>query len=245
MKIRGVAERGYALQFPENTLSSFQAAINLHFSHTKLEVHLTKDGIPVVIRDATIDRMTTGRGEIQHFTYEELLQYTINHDERIPTLEEVIYLTKGKIKTIIEINQTGFYYDFEEKVYELLHQHEMKEDTLIVSRNHYTLSKLRILSNNIELGLLIDEPHPFDLRFMQEIKASYYYMKFDIATIQKLDFIKLKKLGIQLIIGPVNTIEKMKLMQQYPEVLVTTTELEKYQAICYPKTITDWQKVGI
>ncbi|MFD1609379.1 glycerophosphodiester phosphodiesterase [Oceanobacillus luteolus] len=99
MKIRGVAERGYPLRFPENTLSSFQAAINLNFTHTKLEVHLTKDGIPVVFRDATIDRMTSGSGEIRHYTYPELLQFTINHDERIPTLEEVLYHNKGKIKT--------------------------------------------------------------------------------------------------------------------------------------------------
>lgn len=245
MKIRGVAERGYPLRFPENTLSSFQAAINLNFTHTKLEVHLTKDGIPVVFRDATIDRMTSGSGEIRHYTYPELLQFTINHDERIPTLEEVLYHNKGKIKTIIEIAQIGYYVGLEKKVYEIILQQDCMQDVFVISSNHHSLARLRILSKQIELGLLTNTPNPHDFLLLRELYASYYAIHFDFETFHTLDLTTLQKMGVQPIIGPVNTIEKMKFMQQHPEVLVTTTELEKYQAICYPKTITDWQKVGI
>src|SRR5690625_4353479 len=162
MKIQAVAERGYPVQFPENTLSSFQAAIDLNFTHTKLEVHLTKDGIPVVMRDTTIDRVTSGRGEINQFTYAELLDFPINHDERIPTLAEVIHLTKGKIKTAIEIKQSGFYYGLEENVYDILRQHQAMEDVFIISENHHSLARLRILSKQIKLGLLTDKPDTHD-----------------------------------------------------------------------------------
>ena len=138
MKIRAVAERGYPLNYPENTISSFQAAIDLDFTHTKLEVHLTKDGVPVVMQDATINRMTSGRGEIRSFTYNELSQLSINHDEKIPTLEEVLRVTKGKIKTGIEIVQSGFYIGLEKKVTALINKLGAEKDVFLLSRNHHT-----------------------------------------------------------------------------------------------------------
>jgi glycerophosphoryl diester phosphodiesterase len=245
MKIKAIALRGNPQHFPENTRSSFQSAIDMHFSHTLLEVHLTKDGIPVVMRDATIDRMTSGRGEIRMFTYEELLQFTINHDERIPTLEEVLHLTNGRIKTAIDIKQYGLYPGLEEKVYEVIQQLDCMDNLFILSQNQHTLARLRMLSRDIALGLHTSVPHPEDLPFLQEIRATYYSITYQKEYINQLDLAELKRLNIQPIIGPVNTIKEMKVMQQYPDVLVATTELEKFQAMYYPETITDWQKVGI
>lgn len=238
MKIQAVAERGYPIKFPENTLSSFQAAIDLNFTHTKFEVHLTKDGIPVVMRDTTIDRVTSGRGEINQFTYAKLLAFPINHDERIPTLAEVIHLTKGKIKTAIEIKQSGFYYGLEENVYDIIRQHQAMEDVFIISENHHSLARLRILSKQIKLGLLRENPGIHDFFLLKELMASYYMLKFDFQTVQQLDLAVLKRMGIQPIVGTVQTIEEMKFMQNYPEILISTTELEKYQTIAHPKTIT-------
>lgn len=245
MKIKAVAERGYPLRFPENTLSSFQAAIDLNFTHTKLDVHLTKDGIPVVIRDATIDRVTSGRGEINQFTYAELIDFPIDQHERIPTLAEVVHLTKGKIKTAIEIKQSGFYYGLEENVYDIIRQHQAMEDVFVISENHHSLARLRILSKQIKLGLLREYPGPHDFFLLQELMASYYMLKFDYQTVQELDLAVLKRMNIQPIVGTVQTIEEMKFMQNHPEILVATTELEKYQAIAHPETITNWNKVSI
>lgn len=245
MKIHGVAERGYPTQFPENTLSSFQAAIDLNFTHMKLEVHLTKDRIPVVMYDPTLERMTNGYGEIKDYRYEELQQLTINHDERIPKLEEVLKIAKGKIKIGIEIKQVGFYNGLEERVYQVIQKLNCLQDVYIISRNHHTLARFRIFSKEIELGLLSNEITEADRHLLKALQASYYVVQFNFDTMKKLDFMTLEKLNVQLIVWTVNTIEKMKFMHQYPSVLVSTNELEKFKAISYPELITNWQKVGI
>lgn len=41
MKIRGIAQLGYPVNYPENKLSSFQSAIELGFSHMELDVHVS------------------------------------------------------------------------------------------------------------------------------------------------------------------------------------------------------------
>lgn len=96
MKIRGVAHRGYPVKYPENTLSSFKAAIDLGFTHMELDVHLSKDGIPVVMHNSKIDRMTDGKGEIRDYTFAELQQFTVGQEERIPSLEEVLLFAKNR-----------------------------------------------------------------------------------------------------------------------------------------------------
>lgn len=60
--IKGMAHRGYPSKYPENTLISFQAACDLNFTHLELDVQLSKDGVPVVIHDPSVDRMTDNGG---------------------------------------------------------------------------------------------------------------------------------------------------------------------------------------
>src|SRR5690606_42102464 len=97
VKIRGVAHRGYPLRYPENTISSFQAAYELEFTHLELAVHLSKDGGPVLKHDATIDRMTAGQGRAKDDTLEAPRQFRLGEDETDPTLEEAQWFAKGKM----------------------------------------------------------------------------------------------------------------------------------------------------
>ncbi|WP_054711360.1 glycerophosphodiester phosphodiesterase family protein [Bacillus sp. JCM 19041] len=70
--INAIAHRGYAAKYPENTYTAFAAAIELRFAVIELDVHLSLDGIPVVIHDFNVDRVTDGKGDVDQFTVAEL-----------------------------------------------------------------------------------------------------------------------------------------------------------------------------
>jgi len=55
-----VAHRGNAREFPENTIPAFASALALGLRFLELDVHISADGIPVVIHDHDLTR-TTGR----------------------------------------------------------------------------------------------------------------------------------------------------------------------------------------
>ncbi|MFP4698544.1 MAG: glycerophosphodiester phosphodiesterase family protein [Eubacteriales bacterium] len=100
MKPYIIAHRGASGIAPENTIVSFQKAIDQGAEGIELDVHLTKDEIPVVIHDETIDRTTDGSGYIKDFTFEELNRYDAGNyfdkkfmNEKIPTLEQVLELS--------------------------------------------------------------------------------------------------------------------------------------------------------
>lgn len=103
-----VAHRGGAALRPENTLAAFEAAATEHGCRfMELDVHVTADGVPVVIHDGSVDRTTEGSGFVRDLTLADLLALDAAHHfapapdmlapplpfaERcpIPTLEDVL-----------------------------------------------------------------------------------------------------------------------------------------------------------
>jgi len=102
--IMKIAHRGTTIHGPENTLPAFETAIEKGMEYVEIDVRFTSDGVPVVIHDATVDRTTNGVGKVSDFTLSELKELDAGSwfaDEfvgtQIPTLEETLELTQGRI----------------------------------------------------------------------------------------------------------------------------------------------------
>lgn len=66
------AHRGGAGLAPENTLAAFERGLAHGADGLELDVHLSRDGVPVVIHDATVDRTTNASGPVAGFTAAQL-----------------------------------------------------------------------------------------------------------------------------------------------------------------------------
>jgi glycerophosphoryl diester phosphodiesterase len=102
------AHRGVHNDLPENSLPAFKKAIELGIDIIEVDVRHTKDDSLVIMHDATVNRMTNGKGRVDEFTFSALreLRLTCNEqltDEKIPTLEEVLILAKGKILVDLDL----------------------------------------------------------------------------------------------------------------------------------------------
>ncbi|MFZ5450297.1 MAG: glycerophosphodiester phosphodiesterase [Thermodesulfobacteriota bacterium] len=100
-----IGHRGAAAAEPENTLRAFKHALDAGAAAVELDVQLTKDGRLAVIHDATVDRTTNGRGRIKDLTLAELQKLDAGQGERIPALEEVVDLVKGRGQILVELKQ--------------------------------------------------------------------------------------------------------------------------------------------
>lgn len=94
--------------YPENSIPSIKEAIRLGVDIAELDVKVSKDGVPVLMHDGTIDRTTTGKGKPSEYTYEELKQFRLIHkgdttNEMIPTFNQALKLIKGKIMVDIDL----------------------------------------------------------------------------------------------------------------------------------------------
>jgi glycerophosphoryl diester phosphodiesterase len=70
-----IGHRGTAGHMAENTLASFQKAIDLKVDSIELDVHLSLDKEIMVIHDKTIDRTTNGKGFVNQFTALENIKF--------------------------------------------------------------------------------------------------------------------------------------------------------------------------
>lgn len=68
------AHRGGARLAPENTITAFDRGLSVGADGLELDVHLSRDGVPVVIHDRTLDRTTDRTGAVQLLTADELAQ---------------------------------------------------------------------------------------------------------------------------------------------------------------------------
>ena len=100
-----IAHRGEHLHHPENTLAAFQAAVDAGADYFELDVRTTSDGKLVLMHDATVDRMTGGKGEVAKMTFEELRKLDVGSGGRIPTFDEALAFARGKIGVYIDSKQ--------------------------------------------------------------------------------------------------------------------------------------------
>ena len=99
------AHRGYHdgnVAIPENSLSSFQAAIDAGYG-IELDVQLSSDKIPMVFHDADLDRICGVEGKIWDYTCQELQAMRLfGTEETIPTLAQALELIGGQVPILVE-----------------------------------------------------------------------------------------------------------------------------------------------
>lgn len=101
------AHRGASIELPENTLPAFQRAVELGVDGIELDVHLSTDGVPVVIHDSTVDRTTDRTGDVSSFSAAELSTFDAGDGAGIPSLAEVFDLVGDQLHVDIEVKDTG------------------------------------------------------------------------------------------------------------------------------------------
>ena len=161
-----IAHRGASGYAPENTLEAFLLAIEQGADGIELDVQLSRDGIPVVIHDETIDRVTDRTGYVKDYTLQELKELTVLKDRfpqysqsKIPTLKEVLEAVKPSgIQVNIEL-KTGIYWypDIEKKVAEIVEETGMKEKIIYSSFNHYSVQRIKEIVPDAETAYLYSD----------------------------------------------------------------------------------------
>jgi len=149
-KILIFAHRGASNLAPENTLKAFKKAIELKADYIEFDVHQSKDGEIVIMHDANTFRTTGHLGLIKDMTLNELKKLNCGDGEKIPTLEELINLTKGKIGLNCEIKVEGI----AQKIIELLKEADLFESTIISSFIHSELLKFKKLEPLLKIASL-------------------------------------------------------------------------------------------
>lgn len=180
--------RGGALLGAENSLECIRKGLDAGASSIEIDVHITADSNIVVCHDPTVDRTTNGSGEINEMTIEQikelrLLENGAVTDQQIPTLEQVLEVIDGRAELLLEIKRTkGNNKGIEQRVLDILRQHDALEYTAIQSFDDSVLETLYALDSTLHLEKLLfckflGIPVIFDGTFSHFSPQKYSYIR--------------------------------------------------------------------
>jgi len=160
-----IGHRGAAGYAPENTIEGIHTAADIGVKWVELDVKLTKDDVPIIFHDDTLDRTTNGHGLIAETTYSELKQFEAGSwfsegfvGIKVPTLEEAIdALINRGLGLNLEIKPCpGREKDTTEIALDVLSQYWDDHDNLLISSfEHVSLEAAMEVAQDWSRGLLL------------------------------------------------------------------------------------------
>jgi len=146
-----IGHRGAPSIKKENTLDSFQAALNHNVDGIELDVQLSKDCKLVVLHDLHTYKLNGKYDLIRNYSLNKLKK--LNY--QIPILEDILKITPPHKELHIEIKSNQINNDIIiTKIYNLLSKYKLETQTILSSFNPFVLSALKQLSHSIRIGLL-------------------------------------------------------------------------------------------
>ena len=197
-----IGHRGAKGYVAENTLASFQKALELCVDGIELDVHLSSDKKIMIIHDETIDRTTSGKGLVTDLSSLELKNFGI------PTLEEVIHLVNGTCFINIEIKDANSTIE----VLKILEKHDLNLFQ-ISSFDWNVLEEISKLNSEIYLGVLTEYNIENALIFAKKIKAKSINPYYKLLTLEKVTL--LQENGFQVFPWTVNESSEIEKIKSY------------------------------
>lgn len=229
-EVKIIAHRGANKYAPQNTLPAFARAVELGADGFETDVHVTKDGVPVICHNYTVNETSNGIGSIETYTLEDLkkLDFGLYYSSRfagtrIPTLDEFLELVASSSIEIMNIElkkprakESGIV----EKTIKAVKAHNLFNRLLISSFDPALLIEAKKIDPRCQTGFLYSPPHVetihghlFPVRFAKHIGADALH---PMDTYVNKQYIKsAHAAGIKVNIWTVNSEDAMRRFISY------------------------------
>lgn len=184
-RVQITAHRGGAFDAPENTLAAIRSAIVAGADWVEIDVQESKDGIVMVAHDSDLKKVANNPTKIWEASAVQLRTIDIGSyfsvdfaGEKMPTLEEVLTECKGKVGVNIELKYYGHDVALEQKVVDLVEDHDMQDQIVIMSLKRGGIEKIKSLRPTWRCGLLT----AVAIGDLTKVRADFFAVKNTLAT---------------------------------------------------------------
>lgn len=234
-----IGHRGASLRAPENTLAAFRLADELGADGVEMDIKLTKDRVPIVMHDSTLERTTNGSGRVRQTTYADIAALDAGawfsdaySGERVPTLTEVLESTpRGLLLNLELTNYDSPRDELPEVVLREVRAANAQERVLFSSFNPIALWRLRRLEASLRLGFLFMPATPRWLKWATALALSvdFYHPQRDLVTPEAMR--RWTRRGLRVNVWTVNDPERARALIEMGAAGLITDDAALWKAL--------------
>lgn len=195
-----IGHRGARGLEPENTLAALRRGMACA-DLVEVDLRLTRDGIPVAIHDATVDRTTDGTGPVKGYTIEELANFDAGEGEHIPTLYEILDLLQRDAGLVAEIKEPGT-----EAIIASVLMDRMPERLFLVSFHPGSVAMAKKLLPGAQAGLIYSEGTDDPVALARSVQADVILPRWDLLSPEVVE--RAHEAGLLVVPWTLNTEEE-------------------------------------
>jgi len=216
-----IAHRGASGHAPENTMASFQRAVDLGARFIETDLQLTRDARVIAIHDFSYDRTTTGTGDVHLLPLNQVRALDAgswfgDHDgqsypgEKVPVLEEILDFAKqNDVIFYLEI-KSGQTWGIEHVVVATLRDRNASARVMIISFDPAALDTVHRLDSTMMTGLLCEIPSGDLVERTVRAGVRQLVARGDLITSAVTE--KAHRAGLQVVAWTINEAEQMRRM---------------------------------
>ncbi|MGL5152273.1 MAG: glycerophosphoryl diester phosphodiesterase membrane domain-containing protein [Clostridium sp.] len=179
------AHRGSSLTAPENSISSVKNAIAEGADYVEIDVMTTKDSEVVLFHDSTLKRINGSNEAIKDMTLDEIGKVDNGSyfssefkGEKIPTLKEILKITKGKIKVNIELKPMGSDDELAKLVSEIIKDMDIGDEVVVTSIDYDILQQFEEYSPFVKTGYILS----FGIGDFRHLNVDFLSVEYSLAS---------------------------------------------------------------
>jgi len=205
-----IGHRGASSEAPENTLKAFERAIELNADFIEFDLQKTLNHEIIISHDSDLLRLAGKMKSLRDMSLEEIKRIDIGEGERIPTLHELLAITKEKIKLQLEIIAPGIVND----LIKILREENLINTSIVSCFNIMDLLKVKEIEPGLKIGYLIPKALTkirIVKRYVQRAIDNEFYAIHPYYPIVDKEFVNLAhKNGLKVNVFTVNEEDMMR-----------------------------------
>jgi len=229
--------RGAKGEAPENTMPGFIHAYRHGIRHFELDLVLSKDGVPVLVHDLTVDRTTGQKGNVSQYTATELADMDARRNTSawprkvgIPSLENLLdqFDDLEHLQLEVKKDNRARLNILCNRLTEVIQRRNLYQTAAVTSSDPWLLRELRRRDKNLRIGLVAERKFPKPLNLATRLGCEYFCVNWKILnadmvaqahkrnmhvstwTVNRIhDMLKLEEMGVDSIITDYPTSTRM------------------------------------
>lgn len=207
MPVAIVGHRGARGEAPENTLASFQLAVDAGVPEIELDVRLSSDGHLIVLHDKEVNRTTWQSGNVRRYTLAELNLFDARRNTPgwhsatgIPSLNEVIDMCPPDMRFQFEVKRS----DRQQmhlkalRIKQLIEERDLWERVVVTSSSGTFLRMVHTMSDRIYLGYVCQYRYLQPLRRASQLKCDWLILHHSLINKDIVARAKKRRMGISV-----------------------------------------------